>query len=401
MNTDKHIGIDCRFWGISHAGLGRYTRELVVSIAKQVSNPTQPFHSSQFYLFFDRQTSKEDKQSLKKQGFHIIETSTPHYSFKEQLMFTRTVDIQQLDLIHYPHFNIPILSKTPFVVTIHDLIKHFFKGKPVTTHNQLVYWAKYSAYRLVIKKAIQNSRAIITPSLFVKDQIACNYDDIQENKIKIIYEGVSQPYNRTTYHVPSIKIKKIHTKYKIQNTKFFIYTGSAYHHKDLKTLLLAIKKINNSKPSETKYKLIIACARNQFWQTLKTQVRELKLTKQVILPGKVSDQDLVLLYQNAVAYIFPSLMEGFGLPGLEAMSSGCPVIASDAGSLPEVYGQAAIYFQPGNVDELASKMQAVSNWTPNQRKKVITTGIDHSKQYHWQRTAQQTLETYTGVIANS
>ncbi|NMB57493.1 glycosyltransferase family 4 protein [Candidatus Beckwithbacteria bacterium] len=182
----KNIGIDCRFWGIKHAGLGRYTRELVLSILRQ----NQDFA---FTLFFQKGDFGQDQKLLK--NHRIVEVEIPHYSLKEQLFFGQIVDRQKLNFVHFMHFNVPMFLQTPFVVTIHDLIKHFFKGKPVTTRSLPIYWLKYGGYRLIIGKAIKNAKEIIVPSYFTKDQITLEYPEVLDEKIHVIYEGVSSPYD--------------------------------------------------------------------------------------------------------------------------------------------------------------------------------------------------------------
>jgi len=389
------LAIDCRFWGITHAGLGRYARELVLAMIKDLEDRNWklgdfPINLS---LFFQRETWLKDKNKLKQ--CRIIKVDIPHYSLREQLEFSRMVDQEKLDLVHFPHFNLPIRLKTPFVVTIHDLIKHFFRGRSVTTRALPVYWLKHLGYRLVLRQAVARACKIIVPSYFVKDQLAVHFPHI-EKKIKVTYEGVAEAY-RTTSLEGERKNKKLIKKYRL-STPFFVYTGSVYPFKDLATLLRAFKDLLGRK-GLVKPKLLITCSRSIFWEKLKKDVKRLGLEKEVIFPGQIVDDDLAELYQMASALVVPSLMEGFGLPGLEAMSSGCPVIASRAGSLPEVYGQAAIYFQPQNAADLTEKLSRVLYFSPSQKAKQIEKGRNLAKKYSWEKTAQETLDIYEGCFS--
>ena len=391
----KKIGIDCRFWGVSHAGLGRYTRELTLAIIENLFKTTSKRQTYLFELtlFFQKNQAEKNKDLLKK--CKIVEVNIPHYSLKEQLAFSQIIDKQNLDLIHFPHFNFPMSIKTPFVVTIHDLIKHYFRGRSVTTRLLPIYWLKHLGYRLVIHQAIKRSVFILCPSYFVKNQIKLHYPQFA-NKVKVIYEGASNNFKVQNSNL-KVRNLEIFKKYKIRKP-YFIYVGSAYPFKNLFVLLQAFRQLVNRKEVKVKPRLLIASARDVFWKRLKEQVLSLNLEKQVILPGEVTDDDLNRLYQQAEAFITPSLMEGFGLPGLEAMASGCPVIAAKAGSLPEVYGKAAFFFQPRRIDDLVKQMEKILNFSNLQRQQQIKKGLLQAEKYSWAKAAEETLKIYKQAL---
>jgi glycosyltransferase involved in cell wall biosynthesis len=378
------IGIDCRFWGIKHAGLGRYTRELVLEVVRQASSEID------FVLFFQGEEWRKDRQVLNK--CQIIEANVDHYSLKEQFLLKSIIDRENLDFIHFTHFNIPLVLKTPYIATIHDLIKHFFKGRPVTTRSLPVYWMKYGGYLIVIGNAISRAKVVISPSLFTKDQIAVHYKN-SESKIQVIYEGVSKPFSQDV-RISSTKTKQILEKYKL-NSPFFIYTGSAYASKNVETLLWAFKKLLEEDPD---LQLIIACARNFFWQKLSNLVKEMDLEKNVVLPGIVSDSDLQILYQKCLSFVMPSMMEGFGLPALEAMSSGALVISSNTASLPEIYEKNALYFNPYNKQKLYELLGQVKKLDVDKKEKIIKKGIKHAKSFSWEKAAEQTIDVYKQTL---
>jgi len=381
----KKIGIDCRFWGITHAGLGRYTRELVLEIIKKCSKQYQ------FTLFFQQDEWRKDKAALSK--CQIIETNAPHYSiYKEQFELKKIIEREKLDLMHFTHFNVPIFLQTPYIVTIHDLIKHFFKGRPVTTHSLPVYWLKYGGYRLVIGQAIKGSRAIIVPSYFTKDQIAVHYPGF-EKKIKVIYEGVKTPFTDNRI-IDQHKTKKIKNKYNITKP-YFIYTGSAYASKNVKMLILAVKQLIEN---GNEIQLIIACARNYFWEKLEKEIIQLNMQDYVVMPGMIPDDELSLLYQNSLSFVMPSLMEGFGLPALEAMASGAIILSSNTGSLPEIYENNAIYFNPTKLSKMISGMEFVIKMSDLQRITRIKRGIKFASKYSWDKAALETLDLYSHFL---
>jgi len=407
------IGIDCRFWGIRHTGLGRYTQELVMALIKQLEQDKWRLDNKaiSLTLFFPKGIGCEDKNLLK--NCQIIEVDIPHYSLKEQLFFGGVVDQEKLDLVHFPHFNIPFFLRTPFVVTIHDLIKHYFRGRSVTSRFLPFYWMKYFGYRLVVKRAVSQAKQILVPSNFVKTQLIRTYPKVS-SKIRVTYEGVSQPYRQS----PKTKLKDILAKYHL-SSPFFIYTGNAYPFKDIPTLLKAFKQSNSNVPCQppldsarparsgqaghrtSKIQLIIVCARSVFWERLKEKVEEIGVEEGVRLPGEVPDKEVAVLYRQAVAFITPSLMEGFGLPGLEAMASGCPVIAARAGSLPEIYGKAAIYFEPQNPNHLVLKIGEILGLSSKERNKLVKLGTEQSQKYSWEKTARTTLTVYGKILAEA
>ena len=263
-----------------------------------------------------------------------------HYTLTEQIKMPGILEKEKPDLVHFPHFNVPLFYNKPFVVTIHDLLWHEQVGTTATTLPVWVYWLKYLAYRLVLKHAVLKSKAIIVPSGWVKKKIVDRFP-VVESKIKVVYEGVSEVFRGLS----SGRGQSSPDKYGVKQGKYIIYTGSLYPHKNVNIILDIL-------PQFPEFKLIVACARNIFWEKFKQEIEKRELLNQVVLAGFVNDDELAELYKNALAFVFPSKSEGFGLPGLEAMASECPVISSNAGSLPEIYGDSALYFNPDKKEEL-------------------------------------------------
>jgi len=175
---------------------------------------------------------------------------------------------------------------------------------------------------------------------------------------------------------------------------YLLYVGNAYPHKNLERLLQAFKIILKESPNLS---LILVGRIDYFYNRLQKKVRELNLDNKIIFTDRVSDKILNDLYKNALIYIFPSLSEGFGLPGLEAMKQGLPVVCSDQGPLPEIYGQAAVYFNGEDIKEMAQTiLQVISN--DNLRENMKKQGYLQVKKYSWQRCAQETLEVYNQVL---
>lgn len=159
---------------------------------------------------------------------------------------------------------------------------------------------------------------------------------------------------------------------------FLVYTGNLYPHKNVGVLVQAAEKL--------KINVAIVCARSVF-------EKRLPVSPYAHYLGRLSDKELIELYREASAFVFPSLIEGFGLPGLEAMSVGLPVIAARASCLPEIYGDAALYFDPHSVDDLVEKIKSLLT-DEKLRATLIAKGKSQAKKYSWRKMASQTWEIY-------
>ena len=383
------ICIDARMYGLEHAGIGRYVSNLVGELSHQ---PSIIDHHSFILLVRKRKFDEVKKEVGNKMKLVVLDA--PHYSFKEQLLVPWVLLKLKPDFVHFPHFNVPVFYRGRFVVTIHDLIKHTSRGAETTTQNPLFYWFKYLGYKFVFNKAVGRAARILVPSKAIRQELVKSYG-LPEGKIVVTYEGISEAFRMKNLqhgeHRNLQEAQRLLSKYKIKKP-FVIYTGSLYPHKNVGRLIQSIKLLNMllNKPSIT---LIISCARSVFWERLKKKVRELGAEKFVNLMGFVPDGDLVGLYQEAEAFVFPTLSEGFGLPGLEAMAAGLPAVCSNIPVLREIYGEAAEYFNPLDSQDMAEKIGKVIRDTRT-RKTLIEKGLDQAKQYSWKEMVQQTLKVY-------
>ena len=356
----KHIVIDARLYGPQHTGIGRYVQNLLVNL------PTLPnFNRYRFTLLVYSENLPQIQQELG-HNFHYVTTSIRHYSVREQFVLPFIIYGLKPDLFHVPHFNKPILYTGKTIITIHDLIKNFSKGSDTTNQNPLFYWPKYFLYRLLSYVIIRHD-SIIVPSNFWRHFIIKHY---KINPQKII----------TTYEAVDKEIVK-NTKQKI--TKNLLYVGNLYPHKNIQIIFEALKSL-------PQFHLNIISKPSVFLERTKNSVKAMGIESQITFLGFVNDANLGRYYEQAYAYIFPSLMEGFGLPGLEAMAYGCPVVAAKTSCLPEVYGQAALYFDPHNADSLIVAIDSISQ----QRKQLQELGYHQIAKYSWHQTAALTLAYY-------
>jgi glycosyltransferase involved in cell wall biosynthesis len=365
-NNKKHIVIDARLYGPKHTGIGRYTKNLLLALSN-----LPDFKKYRFTLIIYPELETEVKKDLGDK-FKIITTNIRHYSIREQLFLPFLIYRLHPNLVHFTHFNKPVLYFGTSVVTIHDLIKHFFKGRLNTTKSTFVYWIKHFFYLKLTNFTIKNN-TIIVPSDYWRDYIIKNFHLIPE-KITTTHEAVD----------PNFKI--IQKSYILNPESYILYTGNLYPHKNIEIVLKALKKL-------PKLKLKIICARSLFTQKIEKLIKEYKLINQVEFLGYVPDIKFKKIYSESLALVHPSLMEGFSLTGLEAMALGCPVISSNSSCLPEIYQNSVLYFDPNNSEDLISQIQQLQN-NPKLREKLINLGYQQVQKYSWIKTAKQTLNVY-------
>ncbi|KKQ90154.1 MAG: glycosyl transferase, group 1 [Candidatus Curtissbacteria bacterium GW2011_GWC2_38_9] len=394
------IGIDARFVGPAGTGLGKYTEKLIQNLVKIDSQ-------NQYFIFL----RKENWDYLKLgKNFKKILADVSWYSLIEQVTLPKIFRSQNLDLLHVPHFNVPIFYNPPgfnllglhersefkgeFIVTIHDLIHHQFAETSTTARNLLIFKAKRLAYRQVIAHAIKKSAKIIVPSKNIKEEVISTFR-IDPSKVVVTYEAAEEEY----FDNQKLETRnpKLLNEYHIK-TPFMIYVGNAYPHKNLEKLLEAFKILTiNHKPETRNLKLTLVCSRDVFWQRLAKQVQDQKLNGRVIMTSYIPARELSVLFRQAKAYVFPSLSEGFGIPGLNAMAAKIPVVCSDILTLKEIYGDAALYFDPNDPEDIASKInQVVSD--SKIRSRLIDSGLQQVRKYSWQRMAKETLRVYESVF---
>ena len=365
------IGIDARLYGSKHTGIGRYTKNLILALAKKDRKNS--------YVIFGSQEIKEEIESLKK--FEFVKLTTPIYSLAEQVINPFVFSRAKLDMLHVPHFNAPIFYPGKLVITIHDLIKHISTGKDSTTHSTGIYWIKQLAYRFIVFVNIHKAKVIITPSKFWQDYLVNNYN-LNFKKVHVTYEAVDKTLKSKKGQSPKNTLKKYNL-----DKPFIIYTGNLYPHKNINFLIKAVGVFNNSHKHQLT--LAIACARSVF---------EKRLTKDsdIRYLGYVPDNDLAMLYSQSLALVHPSLIEGFGLTGLEAMAAGLPVLSSDATCLPEVYGEAALYFDPYNQKSLILRLEQIME-DRDLLKDLKEKGYLRVKSFSWDRTAKETIKAYQAI----
>jgi glycosyltransferase involved in cell wall biosynthesis len=356
------IGIDARL--IEETGVGRYIRNLIVELS-------QVDHEHEYVVFLRKKSFSSFE--LPGSKWKKVLADMPWHSMAEQLRMPGIFSKEKLDILHVPYFNVPLLYTGKMIVTIHDLIiLHFDTGK-ASTHSWLFYKIRRLGYRLSVWWGLHRAVKIIAVSQATKDEIVSHFS-IDPSKIIVTYEGVDKSLKKLTQG------KKVHKR--LIKDPYFLYVGNAYPHKNLETLLAAFEHM------DSKSKLVLVGKDDFFYRRLKIVIGALGISDHVDFFGQATDDELASLYAHAKALVFPSLMEGFGLPALEALAMGCPVICSDIPVFREILGNNAMYFNPRDAHTLSHILMG-----PIKK----PAAFDMST-YNWSTMAQDTKKIYEDSI---
>lgn len=367
------IAIDARL--INESGVGRYIRNLLENLALIDKD------NNYFILL-----KKRDLESFNfGKNFKNIEADFKWYSVAEQIKLPKLLYSLKLDLVHFPHFNVPVFFKGKFIVTIHDLIHQHFTMNRATTLDPLMYRIKQFGYKKVFNFAVSKSEKILVPSEFIKGQLEKEWK-VKPSKIVVTPEGVDPKLlNNKDRHNPKVKLKIV-GKIGIKKPYIF-YVGNAHPHKNVESLIKAFRIIKEKHPGLA---LVMAGADHYFWKRVKLEYTD----PEIIYTGFVTDQVLAALFANAELFVMPSFEEGFGIPILESFANNCPVVCSGIGSLKEVGSDACIYFNPASLEDIIEKIDATLG-NEKLRKSLIEKGSKRMNLFSWRKLAEQTLGVYT------
>lgn len=378
------IGFDFRMGGIGNAGIGRYSFELLhamVAVLKSAGLTDQ----YQFVVFYNSQNaSKTDIQQLSDMGVELIAANYRHYSLAEQWAFPRLLGKHNLDLMHFPNFNVPILYRGDYVVTVHDVVHHVLSGHKKSRYH------KFLAYKLIINQAVKRAKKVLTVTNAAKAEIE-QVLNVPAEKIAVTYEAP------TRYQGEAADFNVLKQRY-LLSRPYLLFVGTLERKKNLVNLAKGFDILL----SKYKYDLdlVIAGKNDPHYPEIREQILNIKHRDNIVFTGFVSDSVQTSLYQNAFAFATASLFEGFGLPGLEAMEYGLPVLAANTEVFNEVYDNAAVFFDGSKPEDIAEKMHLLVNDQPFyelMQKKSLA----RSAEFDWQKTAKQTIKVYNQVLAQS
>lgn len=355
--------------------MGRYIRAILAELKNQIATTDH-----QYVLFVHKSDAKHFANFPR--SVKIILTRVKWHSFAEQIVMPYFLYREHLDLVHFPYFDVPVFYFKKFVVTIHDLTINKFKTGKATSLPLILYYLKLFFYHVLMYLAVKRACRIITVSQAVRQEVIKTYD-IDEEKVRTVYNGGE---------LEELDEHETHPDMSLPGENYILYVGNLHPHKNLEALILAYDDLIKDKKYEA-LKLVIVSPFDFFYVKLFDFLKNLKLENKVVFTGPIKNHKLRQLYQKASVFVFPSFSEGFGIPGIEAMNLGCPVIASDIPIFHEIYGRACVYFNPKNPVDLKGKIiLLIENST--KRAELINLGLMQAKHYSWQNSARETFKIY-------
>jgi glycosyltransferase involved in cell wall biosynthesis len=309
--------------------------------------------------------------------FTKVACRAKEFTFAEQLLMAWQLYRLRANLVHFPAAQQPLLYQKAVVTTIQDLTTLRF---PNPAKNKYVFRIKQWVYKWVVLIAVKKSRAIITISEFVKEDVA-KFANANSRKFTVTHEA-GDSVDAKPEALPELEGKQ-----------FIMYLGRPTPHKNLSRLIAAFALLKEQHPD---LMLVLAGKKDSNYRRHARDVKNQGI-EDVVFTDYVTDGQLRWLYEHCAAYVFPSLSEGFGLPGLEAMANGAPVVSSNATSLPEIHGDAALYFDPLQVEDMARAIDEVLS-KPQLREKLIAAGKAQVTKFSWKRMAEQTLAVYKQAL---
>ena len=291
----------------------------------------------------------------------------------EKNYFKAVAALNSFDVVHPTCYSVLTRQEInqcryPVVLTVHDMIHEVFANK-IDPNGQEAEKKR---------KAIAAAQAVICISENTKKDLLERYP-FAENKITVIYQA------------SEINASLAHGSEAVPDRPYYLYVGGRYEYKNFDGLLLAFAKAVSVRPD-----IALCVVGSPFNETEEKLIADLKLTEYIEYYGNVSDRHLAKLYRCSVAFVYPSLYEGFGIPPLEAMSCGAAVVASNSSSIPEVVGDAGILFEPESTGDLADILISLLN-NPIERDRLITKGYQRVQSFSWEKTAAQTIDVYRSV----
>lgn len=362
-----NIGVDLSAIQTTKSGVEWYSHQLVAAMMEQL-NPDE-----KLFLFSTRETGFEGDAN-RRHDVEVVQSDFPYQEPWRQLVLPFQLRKYEIDVCFFTNFVLSVLAPCPMVLTIHDLS---FKLFPRTHSLRRVIWA-----RSLVPVSTRRSKRIIADSNNTRLDLL-RFMNVKAGKIRVVHLGAPEQFNPE----PRPDDEEALRHYGITQP-YVLFVGTLEPRKNLNLLIKGFDKASNANPG---LHMVLAGRRGWMAQAIFDELERRDLLGKVHITGYVKDRYLPALYRGATAFIYPSLYEGFGLPPLEAMACGTPVIVSRGSSLPEVVGNAGLYIDPLSVDELAEAIGNVVNddaLAADLRKR----GLEQAAQFSWSRAARETLD---------
>ena len=368
------IAIDVR--KLHDFGIGTYVRNLVRWLAR--------LDQESEYVLICR---PEDCEHVEQLGpnFRPLPDRSPNYSVFEQLTVPVDLVRARADLFHAPHYVLPAFTPCRSIVTIHDCIHLMFPqylpGRLAHTYARVAFWiaAHRSARVLTVSEASKRDILRLCP--------------VPSDKVDVIYNAIDDRFNQPP---DATQMMRVRERYQLHD-RFLLYSGNVKPHKNLERLIDAFARLRRQGIDDIK--LLITGSEISRYATLRRAVHRYNLHQHVRFLGFLSAETLATLYHLADAFVFPSLYEGFGLPPLEAMASGTPVLTSNVSSLPEVVGDAALLIDPYDPVAIADGLRRILS-DDSMRARLISRGRERAARFSWEESAGRVLSIYRQVAGH-
>jgi len=365
------IGIDMSSLSDDKTGVGYYAVNLVKAIGKA--------DSSNMYFLYIREKYFQCFSDLGSNFTRKIIPDSRRYNLpKTQISLAYSIWKDKLDLFYSPAFFIPFICLCRSVITIHDLTHVVFPEKQMKKH--------LFVFNSLLPYSIKRSSRIVADSMNTKKDIIRVFK-VPEEKIRVVYAAAGDSFRPIKDEKAIARIKQ---KYGI-SSDYILFVGTIEPRKNIISLIQAYSLLKKNKPVD--YKLVIVGKKGWMYSEVFNTVKELNLSEEIIFTYYTPEEDMVGLYNGAKVFVYPSLYEGFGLPPLEAMACGVPVITSNVSSLPEVVGDAAIMVNPADINQLAESISRVIN-DEELRRKMIERGLERARMFSWGKTAKEIIECF-------
>ncbi len=387
------IGVDACCWS-NRRGFGRFTRELlnaIIAVDKK----------NDYFFFVDEETASSCKfpseTNLVKASTSAAPTQAASASGRRSLrdlwIFSRLVMKHDLDIFFFPavYSYFPIINRSKIILTVHDMIADNYPGLVFPNERLKLFW------KLKQNLAVWQSHLILTVSEYSKQQVV-EYFKVRESNVRVISEAASPEFTVIQQNEQMIETLCRHKIY--PGDRFILYVGGISPHKNLKSLVDVYHKLKmDSIHGDLKLVLVGDYKSDSFYSdysSLKSHVERLRLENEVIFTGFIEDRELTYLYNSALLLVLPSFEEGFGLPAVEAMACGTPVVSSDRGSLPEILGGAGRFFDPHSPETMLLAIREVLS-DEEIRKEMRRRGLDRAKQFTWDRAASKAVSLFADL----
>ncbi|QQS41692.1 MAG: glycosyltransferase family 4 protein [Acidobacteriota bacterium] len=384
------IGVDASCWG-NKRGFGRFTRELITNLLE--------VDERNDYVFFIDNRTAESFPLPEAAAVEIVPTGASQIeaasadgrrSVSDVLAMSRRVFRHRLDLFFFPavYSYFPIFNRSRVIVTVHDVIAEKNPDLIFPNRRSRYFW------NLKLKLAIRQADIVLTVSDYSRESIGEHFG-LPESRLRVVNEGARGDFRVLPENG---KMAGVLSKYGIlPGKRFLLYVGGISPHKNLKALVQAFEQIAKRRGFEEVKLILVGDYKDDpffsAYPALKRQIAEAGIEERVVFTGFISDEDLAFLYNAASMLTFPSLEEGFGLPAVEAMSCGTPVVASRTGSLPEVISDAGRFFDPRNPDDIAEVASRVLS-SDSLRKEMSEAGLRRSRDFMWKKAAEDTVRIF-------